>query len=87
MDTSAGILGVALFLPEIVRSNNWWPSDVVSRWKDHERTPLPVRSIWSVATRVREQPRSASRGLDLADPISPLVGDGATAMILMPWGR
>lgn len=33
MDSSVGIRGVALYLPPIVRRNDWWPSEVVARWK------------------------------------------------------
>lgn len=32
MTTSVGILGVALYLPPILRHNDWWPSEVVARW-------------------------------------------------------
>jgi 3-oxoacyl-[acyl-carrier-protein] synthase III len=43
MVSSVGILGVALYLPPIVRGNDWWPSEIVAQWKRSilERRPLP----------------------------------------------
>lgn len=33
MDLGIGILAVGLYLPPIVRRNDWWPSEVVAGWK------------------------------------------------------
>lgn len=42
MTSSVGIRGVALYLPQIVRRNDWWPSEVVARWHaDRARRWLP----------------------------------------------
>jgi 3-oxoacyl-[acyl-carrier-protein] synthase III len=32
--TSIGILGLGTYLPPTVRSNDWWPREVVARWHD-----------------------------------------------------
>jgi 3-oxoacyl-[acyl-carrier-protein] synthase-3 len=42
MDTSVGILGVALYLPPTVRGNDWWPSEIVARWQTASRPPPPT---------------------------------------------
>ncbi|XXT22964.1 3-oxoacyl-[acyl-carrier-protein] synthase III C-terminal domain-containing protein [Sorangium sp. So ce429] len=34
---SAGILGIGVFLPEEVRTNDWWPEPVVERWRAQAR--------------------------------------------------
>lgn len=74
MDTSVGILGVALYLPEIVRRNDWWPSDVVARWKAPMRTPPPATSLLPGAVRVLEALAQQD-----ADPFQ-----GAVARHVMP---
>jgi 3-oxoacyl-[acyl-carrier-protein] synthase-3 len=42
MATSVGIRGLGLYLPPTVRSNAWWPDDVVARWK--RSRPMPPSS-------------------------------------------
>lgn len=34
--SNVGILGIGLHLPEQVRSNNWWPTEVVARWRQRQ---------------------------------------------------
>lgn len=34
MGTSVGIWGIGTYLPEEVRTNDWWPADVVARWRE-----------------------------------------------------
>jgi 3-oxoacyl-[acyl-carrier-protein] synthase-3 len=34
-----GILGVGLYLPPEIRTNDWWPSEIVERWKASARPP------------------------------------------------
>ncbi len=29
---NAGIYGVGVYLPEVVRTNDWWPAETVARW-------------------------------------------------------
>lgn len=41
MGTSVGIRGVALYLPPIVRGNDWWAPDVVAQWANAPRPSLP----------------------------------------------
>lgn len=43
MASSIGIRGVALYLPPVIRGNDWWPSETVARWQrvSAERRPLP----------------------------------------------
>ena len=52
MNPSVGILGVALWLPPDVRTNDWWPRDVVARWKSDRRAPPPTGPLSAGATRV-----------------------------------
>ncbi|HEY4055373.1 MAG TPA: hypothetical protein VGM39_02150, partial [Kofleriaceae bacterium] len=39
--SAIGILGIGLYLPPEVRTNAWWPSDVVQRWRDLPRPSPP----------------------------------------------
>jgi len=47
MAPSVGIRGVALYLPPIVRGNDWWPSDTVARWQraSADRAALPPPAL------------------------------------------
>ena len=36
-----GILGVGTFLPPIVRTNDWWPPEVVAGWMERRRAARP----------------------------------------------
>jgi 3-oxoacyl-[acyl-carrier-protein] synthase-3 len=38
MNSSVGILGTGLFLPDEVRRHDWWPDAVVARWMNRRRT-------------------------------------------------
>jgi 3-oxoacyl-[acyl-carrier-protein] synthase III len=58
MVISVGIRGVGLYLPPIVRRNDWWPSDVVARWQQAERVPPPARPL---------SPGEARTVLDMAE--------------------
>jgi 3-oxoacyl-[acyl-carrier-protein] synthase-3 len=76
MTSSVGIRGVALYLPPIERSNDWWPSDVVARWQSAPRAAPPDRPLTAgealVAAAMREQ---------AADPFQ-----GAVSRHVMPDG-
>ncbi|HEY0988982.1 MAG TPA: 3-oxoacyl-[acyl-carrier-protein] synthase III C-terminal domain-containing protein [Kofleriaceae bacterium] len=76
MTSSVGIRGVALYLPPIERSNDWWPSDVVARWQTAPRAAPPDRPLTAgealVAAAMREQ---------AADPFQ-----GAVSRHVMPDG-
>jgi 3-oxoacyl-[acyl-carrier-protein] synthase III len=76
MASGIGIRGVALYLPPIVRSNDWWPSHVVARWQSAPRTAPPDRALTAgetlVAAALREQ---------AADPFQ-----GAVSRHVMPDG-
>lgn len=76
MASSVGIRGVALYLPPIERSNDWWPSDVVARWQSAPRAVLPDRPLTAgeglVAAALREH---------AADPFQ-----GAVSRHVMPDG-
>lgn len=52
MDTSVGILGVALYLPPIVRGNDWWPSEIVAHWQTARRAPPPTGPVSAGTARV-----------------------------------
>jgi len=52
MVPSVGIRGVALYLPPIVRGNDWWPGEVIARWQTAERAPRPTGPFSSGTTRV-----------------------------------
>lgn len=55
MTSSVGIRGVALYLPPIVRRNDWWPSEVVARWQSdraRQRVSPPTGPLSPGATRV-----------------------------------
>jgi 3-oxoacyl-[acyl-carrier-protein] synthase III len=43
IQTNVGILGLGLYVPPSVRKNDWWPADVVARWREQRRAaPKPV---------------------------------------------
>jgi len=75
MVSSVGIRGVALYLPPVVRSNDWWPRDVVAQWQSATRA-APDRPLTAgealVAAAMREQ---------AADPFQ-----GAVSRHVMPDG-
>lgn len=66
MDTCVGIHGVALYLPPVVRHNDWWPSHVVAGWRDPWRPPPPTRPLSPgearVAAAMREQAADPFQG-------------------------
>jgi 3-oxoacyl-[acyl-carrier-protein] synthase III len=31
---NVGIYGIGVYLPEIVRTNDWWPEEIVAKWKE-----------------------------------------------------
>jgi 3-oxoacyl-[acyl-carrier-protein] synthase-3 len=76
MDICVGIHGVGLYLPPVVRHNDWWPSDVVARWQSARRTPPPppIVPLSPGAARVAEAMREQA-----ADPFQ-----GAVARHVMP---
>lgn len=47
---SAGVLGVGVHLPPAVRTNNWWPADVVARWAAAQARGLEALADLPVAT-------------------------------------
>lgn len=51
MKKSVGIVGVGSYLPPDVRTNDWWPSSVVSKWREKRAAP--------VDDRVRVEPATA----------------------------
>ena len=74
MDTCVGIHGVGLYLPPVVRHNDWWPDHVVAGWRDQRRPPPPTRPLTPGETRVAEAMRDQA-----ADPFQ-----GAVARHVMP---
>jgi 3-oxoacyl-[acyl-carrier-protein] synthase-3 len=66
MASSVGIRGVALYLPPIERGNDWWPSDVVTRWQSATRAAPPDRPLTAgellVAAAMREQAADPFQG-------------------------
>jgi len=74
MVISVGIRGVGLYLPPIVRRNDWWPSDVVARWQQAERAPPPARPLSPGEARV-----VAAMSQQALDPFG-----GAVARHVMP---
>ena len=34
--SNVGVLGIGLHLPDQIRSNDWWPTDVVARWRQRQ---------------------------------------------------
>jgi len=38
-----GLLGVASYLPEIRRTNDWWPDETVQRWRETPRLRPPLQ--------------------------------------------
>ncbi|HEX7836917.1 MAG TPA: 3-oxoacyl-[acyl-carrier-protein] synthase III C-terminal domain-containing protein [Kofleriaceae bacterium] len=45
MDTCVGIHAVALYLPPVVRHNDWWPGHIVASWRNQRRPPPPARPL------------------------------------------
>ncbi len=57
MMSRIGIRGVALYLPPIVRGNDWWPHEVVARWRVADRVdrpPAPADPMSPGAIRVKD---------------------------------
>jgi 3-oxoacyl-[acyl-carrier-protein] synthase III len=45
--TSVGIHGVGVYLPEEVRSNEWWPATLVAQWREKKQAQnIPSHSRW-----------------------------------------
>ncbi|HEY9421574.1 MAG TPA: hypothetical protein VIW92_09180, partial [Thermoanaerobaculia bacterium] len=42
--TAVAVLGIGLYLPELVRSNDWWPQDVVEGWREKLSQTMPLSS-------------------------------------------
>jgi len=42
-DRRLGLLGVATYLPEIRRTNDWWPDETVRRWRQAPRMLPPLQ--------------------------------------------
>jgi 3-oxoacyl-[acyl-carrier-protein] synthase-3 len=38
MRSGIGILGVGMYVPPDVRGNDWWPAELVERWREQRRT-------------------------------------------------
>ena len=54
-ETNVGILGIGVYLPEEVRTNDWWPKEVVDKWR--------VRADASAIRAHKADPRAASEGV------------------------
>lgn len=79
MASSVGIRGVALYLPPIVRHNDWWPAEVVARWQVERaarQVPPPAAPLSAGARKV-----AAALAAQAADPFQ-----GAVARHVMPDG-
>ena len=64
MNISIGILGAALYLPPMVRSNDWWPSEVVARWQAAPRPPQPPAAATSSPGAARVMQALAEQAVD-----------------------
>ena len=76
MDIRAGIRGVALYLPPVVRHNDWWPAEVVAGWREARRAPAPDAPLSPGQARVAAAMREQA-----ADPFQ-----GAVTRRVMPDG-
>lgn len=76
MGTCVGIRGVALYLPPVVRHNNWWPGEVINRWQAVRRAPPPDGPLSPGAARVAAAIREQA-----ADPFQ-----GSVSRHVMPDG-
>ena len=47
---SVGILGIGVWLPPTVRTNEWWPRGVVQRWREHYRAQRAERRAQAGST-------------------------------------
>jgi 3-oxoacyl-[acyl-carrier-protein] synthase III len=72
-----GIRGIGLYLPPIVRHNDWWPAEVVARWQA-ERAARPVAPPPEQLTEGARRVMAAMAGL-AQDPFQ-----GAVARHVMP---
>jgi 3-oxoacyl-[acyl-carrier-protein] synthase-3 len=51
----AGILGIGVYLPDEVRRNDWWPAEVVERWKGpRPNDPVAATEDGRVSEAIRE---------------------------------
>jgi 3-oxoacyl-[acyl-carrier-protein] synthase-3 len=51
----AGILGIGVYLPDEVRRNDWWPTEVVERWKaPRANDPVAANGDDRVSEAIRE---------------------------------
>lgn len=78
--TAVGIIGMGTYLPEHVRTNDWWPADEVARWHDrmaHRATqPAPpaaglssgARRTLAAMARYGDDPFRGARTRRVMDP-------------------
>jgi 3-oxoacyl-[acyl-carrier-protein] synthase III len=45
LSQNVGILGIGVYLPEEVRTNDWWPKHVVEKWRNKTPDLLPERQV------------------------------------------
>jgi 3-oxoacyl-[acyl-carrier-protein] synthase-3 len=79
-EQNVGILGVGTYLPPDVRTNDWWPREVVERWTDRQAAPFDERA--------RVEPRTNGQQA-IADAMAALRDDpfhGARQRRVMPTG-
>src|SRR5262245_38476337 len=76
MAICVGIRSVGLYLPPIVRHNDWWPREIVARWQRAPRAAPPDRPLTAGESRVAAALREQA-----ADPFQ-----GAVARHVMPDG-
>jgi len=68
-----GILGIGLFLPETVRTNDHWPAELVASWADAPVEDNPVASarhgaVWRAVQALRDDPFGGARTRRIVDP-------------------
>jgi 3-oxoacyl-[acyl-carrier-protein] synthase-3 len=40
MNANVGIYGIGIYLPPIVRNNDWWPSEIIDTWRERQARSL-----------------------------------------------
>lgn len=64
--TAVGILGLGTYLPEHVRTNDWWPADEVARWHEKmaHRATLPAPPADTLSSGARRTLAAMARYAD-----------------------
>ncbi|TPV94960.1 MAG: 3-oxoacyl-ACP synthase III family protein [Myxococcales bacterium FL481] len=78
-----GILGIGTYLPPSIRTNDWWPTDVVERWRaglakkfgsmpSRESAPRGAQMVLDAMATLRDDPFQGARTRHVLEPGVPV---------------